>query len=55
MFTVFNKSGGIAIVTNGTGTQWLTIPGVGTNLQCPLGTWGSTSNEVTFTFDGTNY
>jgi hypothetical protein len=53
MFTFFNKGTGILTIADG--TRVITTPGVGTNLNAILGPWGSASNALTVTFDGTNY
>jgi hypothetical protein len=56
MFTVFSKNpNGSVIVTNGTGTQVLTVPGLGQSAVVYLGGSTSPSNVVTVTFDGSNY
>jgi hypothetical protein len=53
IFTFFNKGTGILTIADG--TRLITTPGVGANLNAVLGPWGSTSNTLTVTFDGTNY
>ncbi len=53
MFTLFNK--GTGLVTINSGSDIITIPGIGTSSSAILGGWSSTSNTITVTFDGTNY
>jgi hypothetical protein len=56
MFTIFSKNpAGSVIVTNGTGTQVITAPGLGQTPVVYLGPSTSPSNILTVTFDGTNY
>lgn len=56
MFTIFSKNpNGSVILTNGTGSQTITAPGIGQVLAVYLGGANSPSNMVTVMFDGSNY
>jgi hypothetical protein len=56
MFTVFSKNSfGSVILTNSTGSQTITAPGVGQVLSVYLGGANTPSNAVTVMFDGMNY
>ncbi len=56
MFTIFSKNpAGSVIVTNATGTQLITVPGLGQSPAVYLGASTSASNVITVTFDGSNY
>lgn len=56
MFTVFSKNpNGSVILTNGTGSQLITVPGLGQAAAVLLGASTSASNVITVTFDGSNY
>ncbi len=56
MFTIFSKNpSGSVVVTNGSGSQVITVPGLGQNAAVYLGASTSASNVITVTFDGANY
>lgn len=56
MFTIFSKNpNGSVILTNGTGSQVITAPGLGQIPAVYLGPATSPTNVVTVTFDGSNY